>query len=284
MRDIKNKLTSGKGSTNIQSHRGKSFGYQVLGFGSGGGVPFIGTASFLVVSGGGGNAVGQGSNREAGSGAGGLRTSFGSTSGGGASAQSDLTLTAGAQYTATIGAGGSGHASGAASSFAGPDISTVSCTGGGQGSDGDNRPGHAGGSGGGGWYSGGSGGSGTSGEGYAGSVGFSGNPYGGAGGGAAGAGGRDTANGPGLAVSITGGSVTYAVGGDSNQYPSTSRNASPAAGSGSGASGVGTGGSGVVIIRIAATDYTGTTTGSPTVTDDGDYKVIKFTGTGTYTS
>ena len=38
MRDLKNKLTtSGKGSTNIQSRRAKSFGYQVLGFGSGGG-------------------------------------------------------------------------------------------------------------------------------------------------------------------------------------------------------------------------------------------------------
>ena len=34
------------------------FGYQVLGFGSGGSVPFIGTADFLVVAGGGGNAVG----------------------------------------------------------------------------------------------------------------------------------------------------------------------------------------------------------------------------------
>ena len=53
------------------------FGYRSLGFGSGGGVPFIGTADFLVVSGGGGNTPGQGGNREAGSGAGGLRTSYG---------------------------------------------------------------------------------------------------------------------------------------------------------------------------------------------------------------
>ena len=36
MRDLKNKLTPGKNSKNIQSRRGKSFGYQVLGFGSGG--------------------------------------------------------------------------------------------------------------------------------------------------------------------------------------------------------------------------------------------------------
>ena len=38
MRDLKNKLTSGKGSSkNTQSRKGKSFGYQVLGFGAGGG-------------------------------------------------------------------------------------------------------------------------------------------------------------------------------------------------------------------------------------------------------
>ena len=42
MRDLKNNLTtSGKGSTNIQSRRGKSFGYQVLGFGSGGENPLL---------------------------------------------------------------------------------------------------------------------------------------------------------------------------------------------------------------------------------------------------
>ena len=42
MRDLKNKLTPGKNSRNIQSRRGKSFGYQVIGFGSGGAAsPFI---------------------------------------------------------------------------------------------------------------------------------------------------------------------------------------------------------------------------------------------------
>ena len=39
MRDIKTKLISSKNSNNIQSRKGKSFGYQVLGFGSGGIVP-----------------------------------------------------------------------------------------------------------------------------------------------------------------------------------------------------------------------------------------------------
>jgi hypothetical protein len=44
------------------------------------------------------------------------------------------------------------------------------------------------------------------------------------------------------------------------------------------------GGSGVVILRIPTASYSGTTTGSPTVTDDGDYKVVKFTGSGSYTA
>jgi len=41
MRDLKNKLTSGKNTKTIQNRKAKSFGYQVLGFGSGG-VPFAG--------------------------------------------------------------------------------------------------------------------------------------------------------------------------------------------------------------------------------------------------
>ena len=47
MRDIKNNLTSGKNSSNIQNRRSKSFGYQVLGFGAGGG-----GASFICATGG----------------------------------------------------------------------------------------------------------------------------------------------------------------------------------------------------------------------------------------
>ena len=45
----------------------------------------------------------------------------------------------------------------------------------------------------------------------------------------------------------------------------------------------GNGGSGVVILRVPSTDYSGTTTGSPTVTTDGSDKVITFTGSGSYT-
>ena len=54
MRDLKNKLTSNKNTKNIQNRKGKSFGYQVLGFGAGGsGGLEPGTAEFLVIAGGG---------------------------------------------------------------------------------------------------------------------------------------------------------------------------------------------------------------------------------------
>ena len=46
----------------------------------------------------------------------------------------------------------------------------------------------------------------------------------------------------------------------------------------------GAGGNGVVIIRIATAAYSGTTSGSPTITTDGTDTVIKFLGNGTYTA
>jgi hypothetical protein len=39
-----------------------------------------------------------------------------------------------------------------------------------------------------------------------------------------------------------------------------------------------------VILRLATSNYTGTTTGSPTVTTDGDFTVLKFTASGSYTA
>jgi len=48
MRDLKNKLTSGKNTKNIQTRKGKSFGYQVLGFGAGG----TAAPEFIVATGG----------------------------------------------------------------------------------------------------------------------------------------------------------------------------------------------------------------------------------------
>ena len=58
MRELKNKLTSGKNVRNTQTRKTKSFGYQVLGFGSGGLTPF--QANYLVVAGGAGGGNGQG--------------------------------------------------------------------------------------------------------------------------------------------------------------------------------------------------------------------------------
>jgi hypothetical protein len=55
-----------------------------------------------------------------------------------------------------------------------------------------------------------------------------------------------------------------------------------ASGGGSGTGGAG--GSGVVILRVLTSDYSGTTTGSPTVTTDGSYTVLKYTASGSYTA
>ena len=144
------------------------------------------------------------------------------------------------------------------------------------------------------------------------------NQFGGGGGGGASAvggtsGGTTGANGGnGSASSITGSSVTYAGGGGGGgQSPSaggtggtggggngaSDSSAGSAGGTNLGGGGGGidgnpprndtngySGGSGVVILRVLTTDYSGTTTGSPTVTTDGSYKVIKFTGSGSYTA
>ena len=82
MRDLPNKLISGKNLKNIQSRKSKSFGYQVLGFGAGSsGAAFSGLCDFLVIAGGGGGG-GNGDNG-GGGGAGGYRASFNSEASGG---------------------------------------------------------------------------------------------------------------------------------------------------------------------------------------------------------
>lgn len=48
--------------------------------------------------------------------------------------------------------------------------------------------------------------------------------------------------------------------------------------------GGGNGGSGVVFISVLTTSYSGVTTGSPTVTTNGSYTVMKFTASGSYTA
>jgi len=272
-----------------------------------------GQMAYLVVAGGAGGGGTVFPNKGGGGGAGGLRTSFGSTSGGGASVESNLTLSSGT-YTITVGAGGGAAANGVASTISG--TGTVSTVGGGQGGA-ITVSGTAGGSGGGtGGNNGGSitGGAGTAGEGFAGGTTAGNAGYDGSGGGgAAQAGGnggfRNTTGGVGgngLAVSITGASVAYAGGGGGGS-DSTSVGARPGGTGGGGAGGSylvagvngtanlgggagaggedaqpGTGGSGVVILRMRTSDYSGSTTGSPTVTTTGEETVLTYTGSGTY--
>ena len=242
------------------------------------------TVDYLVVAGGGGGTS------EGGGGAGGLRSTVTAT-GGGASLETALSLTAKA-YPVIVGAGGSGISTG----FSGQNgnnsvFGTITSTGGGGGGGYFSSPygqGNVGGSGGGG-VDGGNGGLATSSpvQGYRGGNTDAG--VGGGGGGGAGAVGANNngviggAGGAGVAVSISGSSITYAGGGgagsrnDSNNFVAGgaggsgiggtggSPSGTPAAtsgtiGTGSGGGGAGgaatmrlggNGGSGIVVIRYA---------------------------------
>ena len=255
-------------------------------------------AEYLVVAGGGG--AGNNSNRSAGGGAGGLLTNYGGTA---------ISLLTGNVFTITVGSGGaagstSSGSAGNDSVLSGSGITTITAVGGGGG--GGNIP-TTGGSGGGG-ADGQSGAAGTVGQGNAGGNGTGGAAAAGGGGGGAGAVGGNSssssggAGGNGSANSITGSSVTYAGGGGGvaengtggaggsggggagNGSSGTAGTANTGGGGGAGHSGSGAGGSGVVILRVATADYSGTTTGSPTVTTDGSDTIIKFTTSGSYTA
>jgi hypothetical protein len=240
---------------------------------------------YLVIAGGGG-----GSGPGGGGGAGGYRCNVsGESSGGGASAESSMTLTAGTSYGITVGAGGAG---GRFSTTTSPTIggnsvfNTITSTGGGRsgiplsGLD----AGGTGGSGGGGRRDGGGAGSGTANQGYNGGAGAA-SPFGGAGGGGGagsvgsnGAGGSAGAEkggngGSGVSSSITGTSVARAGGGGGGAEGglgggtatagggagSTGSTTPGTANTGGGGGGNGTttvlggnGGSGIVIIRYPA--------------------------------
>jgi len=261
--------------------------------------PQIYDAEYLVVAGGGGSGK-PGDNRAGGGGAGGLLTNYGGTA---------ISFTGGVTYTVTVGAGGAGGSTntgtqGANSVLSGSDITTITAIGGGGG--GGQTP-TTGGSGGGGSDAE-SGAAGTVGQGNAGGNGTPGGTAAGGGGGGAGAVGGNSssstggAGGNGLANSITGSSVTYAGGGGgicengtggsggsggggagdaSNGGDGT---ANLGGGGGAGRTTSGDGGSGVVILRVATAKYSGTTTGSPTVTTDGSDTIIKFNASGSYTA
>ena len=145
-------------------------------------------------------------------------------------------------------------------------------------------------------------------------------PYAGGGGGGAGSAGANASGsvagngGNGTASSITGSSVTRAGGGGGGIYegsPGTggtggsggggngslsvgTKGGAGTANTGSGGggggnvnspnAGGGNGGSGVVILSIPTASYSGTTTGSPTVTTSGSNTILTYTGSGSYTA
>ena len=268
------------------------------------------TVDFLVVAGGGGGGTARGG----GGGAGGYRNSYSTeASGGGGSSEASLTFTQGVVYTVTVGAGGAGVSqnkgnNGTDSSISGTGISTITSTGGGGGAGNTVTTANAGGSGGGANdNAANSYGAGTANQGFRGgaAVGAS-----GGGGGAAEIGGTDSARegGDGLASSITGSSVNRGGGGGGGSSSGgNSSGGDGGGGTGTGAaSGVGgngtantggggggagntdtdvggTGGSGVVILRMPTASYSGTTTGSPTVTTDGSDTVVVFNSSGSIT-
>ena len=279
------------------------------------------TANFLVIAGGGGGGSGGAG---AGGAGGYRASFNSEASGGGGSSETALELTPGAQYTVTIGAGASGGstnadgATGSNSSISGTGITTITSSGG-SGGAGNGRSAGAGGSGGGGAgkNSGSptSGGAGTSNQGFAGGAGGVNAPQNGAGGGggagavgAAGTANSGGAGGTGVASTITASSVTRAGGGGGSgkdNLPggsggtggggagnSSGGSNSPVAGTANTGSGGGGGhdtsganaGSGVVILRMLTSAYSGTTSGSPTVSTSSGDTILTFNSSGSYTA
>lgn len=219
-----------------------------------------------------------------------------------------------------IGAGGGvvTYDAGANGSNSTIDFGSITAIGGGGGGAQQFLP-KSGGSGGGGSHFGSNqvGGAGTAGQGFAGGTGdANGNGAGGGGGGgsqvgqnvpAANYGG---AGGNGYQSAITGTLTYYAgggggcggqtipsmsgaggLGGGGNGGRSNVNGSNGAANTGGGGGGnklSGTsstsGGSGVVILRLLTSEYSGTTTGAPTVTTDGSHTVLTYTSSGTYTA
>jgi hypothetical protein len=251
------------------------------------------SVNFLVIGGGGGGGAQFGG----GGGAGGFRTST-------------QTVNVGTVITVTVGGGGTSNSgtspgtSGSDSSISGSGLSTITSAGGGFGGGAATGAGGSGGSGGGGAGQGGAAGSGNTpstspSQGSNGGAGSSDNGAGGGGAGEAGNTDGASAGGDGTASSITGSSVTRAgggagrtsgggggVGGDGG---GASAGTSATANTGSGGSGhiggpVGSPASGVVILSIPTASYSGTSTGSPTVTTSGSNTILQFNGSGSYTA
>ncbi len=267
------------------------------------GYPII--ASYLVIAGAGAGGNGGGGGGGGGGGAGGLLTGT-------------ATLTSGSVYTVTVGGGSAaGGTTGSNSVLSGTGITTQTAIRGGSGGNGAATAAVAsGGSGGGAGTQGSgstiSGGSGTAGQGNAGGSAPSGGTWrGGSGGGSNAAGTTNGAGGAGKSNSITGSAVTYAGGGGVGRSTLGAGTAATAGGAGGGGAGAntavvgtagtantgggggggygtgtngGAGGSGVVILSIPTSVYTGTTTGSPTITTSGANTILKYTSSGSYTA
>ena len=256
----------------------------------------------------------------AGGGGGGRYTNGG---GGGGYLTNTVSYTKGVSsvLTVVVGAGGAGGSAapaapnGANSSItsSGSEATVTSDGGGGGGSGGSSgaaSSGADGGSGGGASQDGGSGGSATAGQGYDGGDCPAGG-YGAAGGGAGAVGGVGVTSpygadgGDGLQNDIVEEGVdVYYAGGGAGSGNSGTKSGGQGGGGGTGASNAGTpgtdelgggggggggsgnggdGGDGIVILRILTADYSGTSSGSPTISTDGSYTVLKFTVDGTYT-
>ncbi len=108
-----------------------------------------------------------------------------------------------------------------------------------------------------------------------------------------------SAGGPGYTSSITGTATAYGGGGGGGPAASGGSGGGGAGGGpgvagtpntgggggGGGSTGMGgAGGSGVVFLSIPTSKYSGTTTGSPTVTTSGSNTILKYTNNGTYTA
>jgi len=232
------------------------------------------------------------------------------------------TITVGAGGTAgidTTSDNGDEGVNGSASSITGTAFTSIISDGGGGGGGGGTSAtsanGILGGSGGGGGGRGSkTGGSGTANQGYAGGTSASGDAggtsHGGGGGGASAVGGNASTSaagngGNGLASSITGSSVTRGGGGSgggavgggtagtggggtggvTNVANSSVGSVNTGGGGGGGQGGApgAAGGSGVVILRMATANYSGITTGSPTVTTSGSDTILVYNSSGSYT-
>jgi len=235
------------------------------------------TVSYLIVGGAGGGGAAFS-----------VTPSGGGGGGAGGYLSSTTTLTVNTTYSFVIGAGGAGavyNGSVGRDGTVGNNSTGISLTanGGGFGGGVDDNGGNGGSGGGAGTFGGvggRAGGSGTSGQGNSG--GSSNATLAGGGGGSSSAGGNNTA-GSGTANSITGSSVTYAAGGGTSTSTGGANTGNGGGGATSTSNG-GAGGSGVVILSVPTANYSGTTTGSPTVTTSGSNTIIKFTASGSYTA